>query len=276
MKHTYIKRYIWLVFVLSLTLLLANDFYLKARFNNSITGKLSDLVGLILFPWFWSLVFKSNVKSIYIFTFLFFIFWKTEASTLFINTLNTNTGIGFGRVIDYSDLWTLLVLPISYRFYSITKDQLILFNRPFKCFVSTVCIFSFFATSQPKVYIEPNWDFDKDYVLPFSKKELLTNRMSYQYGQAVDSTVLRFEKIIINSSSSGSYYFTTNANLKEIDSTSCVLTLTELTNYTVVGVSKKKKAELSKDEFLKEFDLVIKNIIDNPTPNGVEYSAYKN
>jgi hypothetical protein len=43
-----------------------------------------------------------------------------------------------------------------------------------------------------------------------------------------------------------------------------------------VGVSKKKKAELSKDEFLKEFDLVIKNIIDNPTPNGVEYSAYKN
>jgi hypothetical protein len=162
MKHTYIKRYIWLVFVLSLTLLLANDFYLKARFNNSITGKLLDLVGLILFPWFWSLVFKSNVKSIYIFTFLFFIFWKTEASTLFINTLNTNTGIGFGRVIDYSDLWTLLVLPISYRFYSITKDQLILFNRPFKSFVSTVCIFSFFATSQPKVYIEPNWDFDKD------------------------------------------------------------------------------------------------------------------
>jgi len=121
MKHTYIKRYIWLVFVLSLTLLLANDFYLKARFNNSITGKLSDLVGLILFPWFWSLVFKSNVKSIYIFTFLFFIFWKTEASTLFINTLNAHFGNGIGRVIDYTDLWTLLVLPISTGFIASPK-----------------------------------------------------------------------------------------------------------------------------------------------------------
>ena len=150
-----------------------------------------------------------------------------------------------------------------------------LFNRPFKYFVSTVCIFSFFATSQPKVYIEPNWDFDKDYGLPFSKKELLTNRMSYGFGQDVDSTVLKFEKIILRSFT-GTYDFTTTANLKEIDSTSCVLTLTKLTNYTVVGVSKKKKAELSKDEFLKEFDLVIKNIIDNPTPNGVEYSAYNN
>lgn len=275
MRRTYLKRYIWLFFVLSLTLLLANDFYLKARFNNSITGKLSDIVGLVLFPWFWSMVFKSNVKSIYIFTFVFFIFWKTEASSLFINTVITHTGIGFSRVIDYSDFWTLLVLPISYRFYSITKDQLILFNRPFKYFVSTVCIFSFFATSQPKVYIEPNWNFDKDYALPFSKKELLTNRMSYDFGQAVDSTVLKFEKIILRSFT-GTYDFTTTANIKEIDSTSCVLTLTKLTNYTVVGVSKKKKAELSKDAFLKEFDLVIKIIIDNPSPNGIEYSEDKN
>ena len=39
-------------FVVGLSLLLLNDLFLKARFHNPLTGKLSDFAGLFVFPLF--------------------------------------------------------------------------------------------------------------------------------------------------------------------------------------------------------------------------------
>ena len=40
-------------FVISLFLLLINDFYLKPELDSSFTGKLSDFAGLFVFTLFW-------------------------------------------------------------------------------------------------------------------------------------------------------------------------------------------------------------------------------
>lgn len=50
------------VFLISLGVLILNDWFLKAFFYNSITGKLSDFAGLIALPFFLSLFFIKQKK----------------------------------------------------------------------------------------------------------------------------------------------------------------------------------------------------------------------
>ncbi|WP_407515804.1 hypothetical protein KFZ70_00460 [Tamlana fucoidanivorans] len=103
------------LFLISVILLLLNDFFFKYYFHNYLTGKLSDFVGLFAFPYFISLLFKSKIKPIYILTGILFLFWKSSLSQSVIDYLN-GVGIGINRVVDYSDFIALLVLPFSYRY----------------------------------------------------------------------------------------------------------------------------------------------------------------
>ncbi|MBQ0740775.1 hypothetical protein J9332_41515, partial [Aquimarina celericrescens] len=54
------------IFLISLGGLILNDWFLKAFFHNTITGKLSDFAGLIAFPFFLSLFFIEQKKTIHI------------------------------------------------------------------------------------------------------------------------------------------------------------------------------------------------------------------
>lgn len=102
-------------FVTGLFLLLLNDFYLKTAFPGLITGKLSDFAGLFTFPLFiCSLISKRTRQSVYVFTGLAFVLWKSSYATDFIRWWNATTLIAIGRTIDYSDLFALFVLPLSY------------------------------------------------------------------------------------------------------------------------------------------------------------------
>jgi len=134
------------LFLISVVLLLLNDFYLKYYFHNYLTGKLSDFVGLFAFPYFVSLLFKSKIKPIYILTGILFLFWKSSLSQFVIDYLN-GTGIGINRVVDYSDFIALLVLPFSYRY---RKQNLIGIEKikflP-KPLIIGVCSFAFIATT---------------------------------------------------------------------------------------------------------------------------------
>src|ERR1700741_2379438 len=102
-------------FLLGLIILLVNDFILKYTIGGLATGKLSDISGLFIFPFFWSIFFEKHKFKIYVLTTLIFIFWKCTLSTDFIDWINALVGINFSRVVDYSDFVALLVVPISYR-----------------------------------------------------------------------------------------------------------------------------------------------------------------
>ncbi|WP_343632649.1 hypothetical protein [Fluviicola sp.] len=105
------------VFLLALFWLLFNDFYLKEAFPSFLSGKLSDVAGLIVFSLFFTFLFGNRLKSlVFITTALLFSWWKSSLSTGFIE--NWNAGIAFyplQRTIDYTDLFCLIILvPVYY------------------------------------------------------------------------------------------------------------------------------------------------------------------
>ncbi len=175
------KRYIlqtsnW--FILGLIVLLFNDFYLKYAFPSVLTGKLSDFAGLFIFPFFVS-VFIPRPKVIYIFTGMFFIFWKMELSQSFINYISQLTNLGFFRTVDPTDLIALTFLPISYKYLQSRKITTHQNSIVFSTFISLISIFSFCATSLPRQVFKVNIKVDKSFELPLSKENVFKQLNSY-------------------------------------------------------------------------------------------------
>jgi hypothetical protein len=102
------------VFIVALIALFINDFYLKNKFPGLLTGKLSDIAGLFIFPVFIYFIYGKNKLRIYIATAIAFTWWKSSLSQIFIDLYNVLSPLKIGRVIDYTDLFTLLILPFSY------------------------------------------------------------------------------------------------------------------------------------------------------------------
>ncbi|SHF14621.1 hypothetical protein [Pedobacter caeni] len=137
-----------LPFLLSLMLLLLNDFYFKAAFHNAFTGKLSDFCGLFIFPIFWAVLFPGKKNFIYFFTAVFFIYWKSSYSTPFIELFSRYV-FPVQRTIDLTDLFALIVLPLSWYFQSIPQKRT--FFNPYLAGLLT--FFSFCATSQQRHHL---------------------------------------------------------------------------------------------------------------------------
>lgn len=132
--------------------LLFNDFYLKQTFSNALTGKISDFAGLIVFPIFIAYVFPNTKKWISIATAILFIIWKTPIVTPIIETINQILPLKIQRVIDYSDYWALIVLPIAHKI--INHDRKLTFNSSkllkfSKIGVASLSFFAICATSMP-------------------------------------------------------------------------------------------------------------------------------
>ena len=101
-------------FLTSLFTLMVNDWWLKATFSNAVTGKLSDFSGVAVVA---LLLFATNIQrrlSIYFIISSVFLWWKSPASDPFIHFINDLSIIRIGRVIDYSDLYALMVLPLCH------------------------------------------------------------------------------------------------------------------------------------------------------------------
>lgn len=148
-------------FLLGLTLLLLNDFYFKAEFHNWFTGKLSDFSGLFVFVLFFQGLFPNKKLNVYLITGLGFIFWKSNYSQGFIEWFS-QTFYVIHRVVDYTDLLALLVLPVAY-FYK-PNDRLRLKLNPYP--ILCVALFSFCATS----YYGPVLKFKRNQYVLFNHK----------------------------------------------------------------------------------------------------------
>lgn len=134
-------------FLMALALLLLNDHYLKTEYHNWITGKLSDFSGLFVFSIVISLFFKKHSWIPFIGTALFFIWWKSPLSNSLINIWNSFGFFYIQRVVDYTDLYALSVLPLAFHYSQKSfKAHLKNYSQPL---ILGLCVFAFVATSQP-------------------------------------------------------------------------------------------------------------------------------
>ena len=154
-------------FVISVSLLLINDFYLKSALNNPLTGKLSDFTGLFAFTLFWIALFPGLRRGICPALALGFTFWKSSYSQPVIDLWNSFGIIRFSRTVDLTDLIALSVLPLAYSYATRRISESTTPNWV-PTSLALVAVFAFTATSYRTSYN----DYDNKYHFPMSKAEL--------------------------------------------------------------------------------------------------------
>jgi hypothetical protein len=170
------------LFIMAVVLLVLNDWYLKQTFHNGLTGKLSDLAGLFAFPFLLSVLWPRKSTAIYVFTFLFFVIWKSPVVQPLIDGLNS-WQIPIQRVMDYTDYTALIVLPFS--LYIFHKSWVYSLKPAFTNLIIGISLLSFIATSMPPgAYTRFN-DINKTYTFDLSKRELVArlNALQLEYVQ---------------------------------------------------------------------------------------------
>lgn len=139
-------------FIIGLTTLIINDFYLKQEYGNWITGKLSDFAGLLIFPLFIAYIFPGIKRYAALITGIIFLVWKLPVTTPFIDLINSYQSLFIvERVIDYSDYIAFLILPISHYLINSIKGfcpiNFSLMRRFTKVSLLVVAFFAFCSTS---------------------------------------------------------------------------------------------------------------------------------
>jgi len=150
----YLANFVFLFCILTLFL---NDHYLKFRFSNWFTGKLSDAVGIIVLPLLTAFVLpKLKRKSIWLSAILF-TFWKSPASEGLIEVYNQYSLIKTSRVVDYSDLYVLLLLPIPHFILrEIDSLDFLQIKRVNPLLILLPTVIALMATSPPDSYYYTN------------------------------------------------------------------------------------------------------------------------
>lgn len=148
----YLLNYLFLV---GLLLLVLNDHFLKYEYGNWLTGKLSDFAGLLILPFFLAFIFPKKAKYMTILSGIFFVFWKSPLSESAIQFYNYFAMIPIIRVVDYTDLIALSVLPLAHRFLLHAEHFNKIIIPRFRFSSSLIFIFTcfaFMATSPPLNY----------------------------------------------------------------------------------------------------------------------------
>lgn len=167
------RKHFRAIFIISIIILIVNDLFLKSYYSNFFTGKLSDVAGLFAFPYFLSLLFPKKVKINYIGTSILFILWKSELIQPIL-TFFQSVGIGLNRTIDYSDLVTLLILPISYLYWNSNFNDYLTNKIIFKPILLSICVFAFIATSLPREYKKIKLKSNLEITLKAEEQEVIT------------------------------------------------------------------------------------------------------
>lgn len=172
-NHKYITNP---VFIISLILLLTNDFYLKEVYHNWVTGKLSDLAGVIVFSLFLTSV-RSDLKA-YIFTLtaISFAFWKTEYCQPLIEYWNALGILKLERIIDYSDILCLSVLVPLYRYQPNSEFLSISYGKILRYPIALITLFAILATSRAR-HIPTDIVYVNEFVKVNSTEEYFLNQL---------------------------------------------------------------------------------------------------
>lgn len=102
-------------FLASLALLLLNDFWFKQAFPGVVTGKLSDFAGIAVIGLLAFTAWPARRTLIFTVITAAFLWWKSPLSQAFIDGVNAYLPIAISRIVDFTDLIALAVLPICGR-----------------------------------------------------------------------------------------------------------------------------------------------------------------
>src|SRR5690606_5831685 len=133
------------LFIAGLLILLCNDFIFKPAFPGMLTGKLSDFAGLVVFPVFVYVIFPKSKNWIVVVTGVLFILWKTPLVTPLVVWINRYSPFTIQRIVDYSDYWALLVLPLAQSIINQSNSIVIQTRFLFKAGRAIIAVLSFFA-----------------------------------------------------------------------------------------------------------------------------------
>jgi hypothetical protein len=161
-----------LLFWLSAALLFCNDFIWKSSFHNAFTGKLSDIAGLSLWVLFWESWLPMRFRlHLYLLSAVAFAWFKSPLSDTFLTVFH------LGRVVDYTDLWALLVfVPL----YFLPKTSLKTPKTWQPTLVgSVIALFLFGATSHSAYHQVCQIHLVKGFKMP---KDSLLNFLGYELG----------------------------------------------------------------------------------------------
>jgi hypothetical protein len=169
--------------VLSVLVLLVNDWVLKPTFHNGLTGKLSDFAGILaltLVACAASQRFRWCSAS---FISAFFVYWKSSLSQPLISYLNQVLPFGIGRTPDYTD-WVALPVVWIAAFYA-PRLRVPTASAYAKSCIAGFCIVTLTATSYlPQYTIRESGDIP---VAPPASGE----QSSRQLEQVVDRIAVR-------------------------------------------------------------------------------------
>jgi hypothetical protein len=177
-------------FITSLLVLILNDQYWKAVYGNWLTGKVSDFAGLAVFVLLVSAILPQYRKIIFWGTALLFIWFKSSLSQPFLNLLAASLHVTFYRVVDYSDLIALLILPLAYRI----KPVPVPLKFPTPALPGLLGIMALYADTPPR-YMQFGYEPDR-----------YTVNGSFKRNMSRDSVLKRFfEKGYVVTKDSGQY-----------------------------------------------------------------------
>lgn len=169
------------IFIASLIILLLNDHWAKMAFSNFWTGKISDFAGMFILPLFLLAFFPRYKKEVFALATCFFIWWKSPFSQGVIDWVN-GAGVGISRVVDYADLWALLMLPLAWKYERLAKGIRLIPAYA----IAAIAFMSFCATSVPPRRVVEYKEINKSYEFPYSQV-LLAKRLNKQAIKLVKS-----------------------------------------------------------------------------------------
>jgi hypothetical protein len=175
--------------------MILNDHYLKYQYGNWLTGKLSDLAGLVVLPVFLTALFPRHQKWMLLIAAVFFIWWKTALSQPFFDLVQKQWHLHIPRTIDHTDLFALAVLPLVLYMKPLSFYPSLLFNS-FRLFSGLVALAGLCATSPPRYY--QGGDRDALFVhrrLKTSSSEDQVIRLLHQAGIGAERDTASFKNI---------------------------------------------------------------------------------
>lgn len=134
------------IYICAVAGLLLNDHFLKRVIPGIITGKLSDVLGLFAFAVFFSVVLPRRATAVHAAIAVAFMVWKSPLSDVVISAWNAVMPFRIARVVDYSDLLALAVLPLSLA-YLRRSWPILVAGKVQTIAVALVSLFAFTATA---------------------------------------------------------------------------------------------------------------------------------
>lgn len=132
--------------LVTLALLVVNDWVLKAAFHNAVTGKLSDVAGVAALALCLRALLPARRTAACVLAGAAFALWKSPAAQPLIDGWNALGWMTMGRVVDWTDLAALLVLPVIHGYMPRAVPATVP-RRAGAVAVGAACMLAFAATS---------------------------------------------------------------------------------------------------------------------------------